>query len=164
MDLRFTPEQEEWRREVRTFLERELPPKYEFQTDYEERDEYWNFAVQFTKKVGAQGWLGLTWPKEYGGLARPGIDRAIMLEEFDYRCAPLVNVLGHNLAGGTLLKFGTEAQKKRFLPAILATETIWLEGLTEPVVVKGKCQDKLFSDFVSDSSRSRPAKRRRKVL
>ena len=132
MDLRFTPEQGAWRREVRDFLDRELPSKYEFQTDYEERDEYWDFAVQFTKKVGQKGWLGLTWPKEYGGLARPGTDRAIMMDEFDYRLAPLVNALGHSLAGGTLLKFCTEPLKRRLLPAILSTETIWLEGLTEP--------------------------------
>lgn len=132
MDLSFTPEQEAWRREVRDFLDRELPSKYEFQTDYEERDEYWDFAVQFTKKVGARGWIGLTWPKEVGGQARPPIDSAIMVDEFDYRAAPLVNAIGHGLAGGTILKFGSPEQKRRFIPGILQTETIWVEGLTEP--------------------------------
>jgi len=132
MDFRFTTEQEAWRQEVRRFLDENLPRQFEFHTDFEERDEYWDFAISFTKKVGDKGWLTLTWPKEYGGSERSRIEDRILWEEFDYRLAPVVNLIGRGLAAGTLLKFGTEAQKRRFLPPIARTESIWVEGLTEP--------------------------------
>jgi alkylation response protein AidB-like acyl-CoA dehydrogenase len=55
----------------------------------------------------------LTWPKEYGGLARPPIDQLIYSEEFTYRDAPVVNAIGWGLAAGALLRGGTQAQKQK---------------------------------------------------
>jgi alkylation response protein AidB-like acyl-CoA dehydrogenase len=132
MDLRYTPEQEAWREEVRAFLDAELPPDKGFEVEFEEDEALWEFALEFTRKVGAKGWIGLTWPVEYGGLGRPAIDRAIMAEEFSYRQAPLVNHIGWGLAAGTLLVGGTDEQKRRFLPPIARMETFWAEGLSEP--------------------------------
>jgi alkylation response protein AidB-like acyl-CoA dehydrogenase len=128
----FTVEQDEWRAEVREFLDEELPPEMAQSTEFTEDDEYWEFAQQFTTKVGEKGWIGLTWPKEYGGLERPTIDRLILSEEFTYREAPLTNTIGWGLAAGALLFGGTEEQKLRFLPAIARNETFWVEGFTEP--------------------------------
>jgi alkylation response protein AidB-like acyl-CoA dehydrogenase len=132
MDPRFTAEQQEWRAEVRAFLDDELPPKWERSTEFCEDEEYWKFAVEFTRKVSARGWIGLTWPAEYGGLGRPMIDRLIMAEEFAYREAPLANTIGWGLAAGALLAGGTDEQKRRFLPPIARTDMFWAEGFTEP--------------------------------
>lgn len=132
MDLSFTAEQEAWRDEVRAFLDEELPPDMAFDHEFDEDDERWAFALEFTRKVGAKGWIGLTWPVEYGGLGRSPTERFIMGEEFIYRDAPLVNAIGWGLAAGSLLVGGTEEQKRRFLPEIARFDRFWAEGLTEP--------------------------------
>ena len=132
MEIRFTGEQEAWRDEVRAFLDKELPPEKEFNHEFEEDPDLWDFAREFTRKVGEQGWIGLTWPKEYGGLERTSIEKTIMMEEFTYREAPMVNMIGWGLAAGSLLVGGTHEQKLKFLPAIAKMETFWAEGLTEP--------------------------------
>lgn len=132
MQFRFTPEQDAWREEVRAFLDAELPPEKAFDTEFCEDQDLWDFAFDFTRKVGEKGWIGLTWPVEYGGLGRPVMDRLIMFEEFAYREAPLVNQIGWGLAAGSLLVGGTDEQKRRFLPAIARFENMWAEGLTEP--------------------------------
>ncbi|MEE9286141.1 MAG: acyl-CoA dehydrogenase family protein [Dehalococcoidia bacterium] len=132
MDLTFTPQQEAWRQEVKDFLARELPREYAFDHEFEERDDLWEFAFEFTRKVGARGWIGLTWPKAYGGLERTPVERSIMMEEFGLAEAPLINLIGWGLAAGSLLFMGTEEQKQRFLPPIGRMQTFWAEGLTEP--------------------------------
>src|ERR1700758_207262 len=123
---------EDWRAEVREFLCAELPPGKEFYLDYDEDDERWNFAVEFSKKVADRGWIGLTWPRQYGGLERSLIEQYILTEEFHLAEAPLINLIGWSLAAGILLYGGTEAQKSAMLPDIAAMRTIWAEGLTEP--------------------------------
>ena len=132
MDLTFTPQQETWRQEVRDFLDKELPPDKAFDHEFSEDDELWDFAFDFTKKVGQKGWIGLTWPREYGGLERPAVERSIMMDEFGYAEAPMINMIGWGLAANSLLIGGTDEQKKRFLPPIAKMETFWAEGLTEP--------------------------------
>ena len=132
MEIRFTAEQEAWRGEVREFLDKELPPEKEFNHEFEEDPELWDFARAFTRKIGERGWIGLTWPKEYGGLERTPIEKTIMMEEFAYREAPMVNMIGWGLAAGSLLVGGSHEQKLKFLPAIANMETFWAEGLTEP--------------------------------
>lgn len=80
MELQLTTAQNQWREEVRDFLDTELPPQWEKSTEWGEDEDFWDFAVAFTRKVSAKGWIGLTWPKEYGGLARPPIlDRPAVL-------------------------------------------------------------------------------------
>ncbi len=132
MEIRFTPEQEAWRREVRSFLDAELPPEKAFDVEFEEDDDLWDFSIEFTKKVGEKGWLGLTWPKEYGGLGRPAVDNLILHEELERREAPLCGQIGWGLTGGSLLAGGTEDQKKYWLPQIGRHELFIAEGLTEP--------------------------------
>ncbi len=132
MNRTFTVEQDEWRAEVREFLDAELPPEMARSTEFTEDEDYWDFALQFTTKVAQKGWIGLTWPKEYGGLARPTLDRLILAEEFTYSEAPLTNTIGWGLAAGAILFGGSEEQKRRFLPSIARNETFWVEGFTEP--------------------------------
>ena len=132
MELQLTAAQNDWREEVTDFLDAELPARFEKSTEWCEDEDFWAFATAFTRKVSAKGWIGLTWPTEYGGLARPPVDQLIFSEEFTYRDAPLVNTIGWGLAAGALLRGGTEAQKQKFLPPIQRTEVLWAEGYTEP--------------------------------
>jgi alkylation response protein AidB-like acyl-CoA dehydrogenase len=122
----------DWRAEVREFLHTELPPGKEFYLDYDEDDERWKFAVEFSKKVADRGWIGLTWPRQYGGLERSVSEQYILTEEFHLAEAPLINLIGWSLAAGILLYGGTDAQKSAMLPDIAGMRTIWAEGLTEP--------------------------------
>jgi alkylation response protein AidB-like acyl-CoA dehydrogenase len=132
VDFNFTAEEQAFRKEVREFLDAELPDEKAFNHEFNEDQDLWDFAFEFTRKVGEKGWIGLTWPKEYGGLEAPPAHRLIMAEEFAYREAPLVNVIGWGLAAGALLVGGSDEQKKRFLPGIAKFDRFWAEGLTEP--------------------------------
>jgi alkylation response protein AidB-like acyl-CoA dehydrogenase len=132
MEIRFTPEQNAWRQEVRDFLDAELPPEKAFDTEFEEDDDLWDFCIEFTKKVGKKGWLGLTWPEEYGGLGRTPVDSMIMGEEFERREAPVCGAISWGLTAGSLLNGGTEEQKKRWLPGLGSMEIHVAEGLSEP--------------------------------
>ena len=78
MDFRFTEEQESFRQEVRSFLAEELK-----RGAFQPSCDAWiqGYSPEFTKKVAEKGWIGLTWPKEYGGQERSNIDRLILTEE-----------------------------------------------------------------------------------
>lgn len=79
------------------------------------------------------GWSGLSWPQAYGGKALSLSHQAIYLEELARSGAPLgVNLIGHGIFAPTLLHFGTEAQKARYLPGILSNQAIWCQGYSEP--------------------------------
>jgi 3-oxocholest-4-en-26-oyl-CoA dehydrogenase alpha subunit len=121
-----------WRASVRQFLDEELPPEMERSVGYCEDEEFWDFALEFSRKVARRHWIGLTWPVEYGGQARPLLDNLVLSEEFTYRLAPLVNAIGWGLAAGAILAGGSEDQKRSMLPAIADMDTFWAEGLSEP--------------------------------
>ena len=127
-----TPELEAWRAEVREFLDAELPEGHAFNPEFDDAPEQWAIAVEFSKKFAAKGWIGLTWPKAYGGKELPPVANQILLEELYAADAPLINSVGIFLAAGTILVGGTEEQKKRLLPDIANMRTLWAEGLTDP--------------------------------
>jgi len=126
------PELEAWRAEVRSFLAAELPAEKAFNTEFDDAPEQWEIALEFSHKVAAKGWIGLTWPVEYGGAGRTAVENQILLEELLAADAPLVNSVGMFLAAGTILAGGTEEQKKSLLPEITSMSVLWAEGLTEP--------------------------------
>jgi alkylation response protein AidB-like acyl-CoA dehydrogenase len=128
----FSERENEWRQEVRDFLDAELPEEFARDPEFTEDEDYWDFAKEFTRAVGKRGWIGLSWPEQYGGLGRPALDRLILAEEFAYRDAPLVNQIGWGLAAGALLFSGSEEQRHRFLPGIATMDRMWVEGFTEP--------------------------------
>src|SRR5260370_23173404 len=86
---------------------------------------------EVVRQMGADGWLGLGWPKEYGGEGRGAIDQFILFDEVQRAGAPFPFVTV-NTVGPTIMTFGSEEQKQRYLPAILAGDANFAIGYTEP--------------------------------
>jgi len=137
MDFEFAAEHESFRKEFRDWLATNLPPDLclddasddRVASDREtfERRRVWQHAMH------AGGWVGITWPKEYGGRDAGLIERAIWDEEYTAARAPILpGNMGLNLVGPTLIHWGTEEQKRRHLPAILNADEIWCQGFSEP--------------------------------
>ncbi|PYN32735.1 MAG: acyl-CoA dehydrogenase, partial [Candidatus Rokuibacteriota bacterium] len=117
------------RGEVRDFLRAELgdrPPA--------RRAPSWGgFDREFSRKVGARGWIGMTWPTRYGGHERSALERYVVLEEMLAAGAPVsAHWVADRQSGPLLLRFGTEAQRARFLPAIARGELAFAIGMSEP--------------------------------
>jgi alkylation response protein AidB-like acyl-CoA dehydrogenase len=127
-----TAELEAWRAEIREFLASVLPAELAFNPEFDDAPANWEIALEFSRKIAAKGWIGLTWPAEYGGAGRSPVENQILLEELMAANAPLINSVGMFLAAGTILAGGTEEQKKTLLPEIASMKTLWAEGLTEP--------------------------------
>ncbi|MFW2830433.1 acyl-CoA dehydrogenase [Sphingomonas sp. ID0503] len=134
MDFNYSPEEEQFRRELRGWLKDALPQGWgETAFEPEEEEERAMFRLAWERKLYSGGWSGINWPKEYGGRGATLIERAIFAEEMARAMAPEgLNIIGHNLAGTTILRHGTEAQKKRFLPKIISSDEVWCQGFSEP--------------------------------
>jgi alkylation response protein AidB-like acyl-CoA dehydrogenase len=130
MDFKFTEEQDKLRGEVRDFLEGEIK-----QGLWQPTCDAWIMAYdpEFTKRVAAKGWIGLTWPKEYGGRGRSFIDRLIVTEEMLRYGAPAAcHWFADRQIGGAIVHYGTDEQKKEILPKILKGEAYVGLGMSEP--------------------------------
>ncbi|QDQ98798.1 acyl-CoA dehydrogenase family protein [Tomitella fengzijianii] len=127
-----SPELEAWRKEIRAFLDAELPPSHAFNVEFDDAPDRWETALEFSRKLASKGWIGLTWPVRYGGAGRSPLENQVLLEELAAADAPVVNSVGIFLAAGTILAGGSEEQKATLLPAISSMRTLWAEGLTEP--------------------------------
>lgn len=91
------------------------------------------FDREFSRRVGARGWIGMTWPKTYGGHERSYLERFVVTEEMLAVSAPCAaHWFGDRQTGPSLLRYGTEAQKRRFLPAIARGECPFALGMSEP--------------------------------
>ena len=97
-------------------------------------DEHgWDLRVEWEKLLGKDRWLGLSWPEEHGGRGATFSEQAIFNEEYAKANAPArVSFFGEGLFAPTLLAFGTEEQKRRFLPKIQLVEEMWCQGFSEP--------------------------------
>jgi len=131
VDLRDTPEEAAFRSEVQAWLEANLTDELRASRygdrRFEEAGRVWS------RKLYDAGYAGLTWPKEYGGAGAPYTYQAIFLEENAKAEAPQhLGVIGLGMAGPTIIAFGTEEQKQRYLPKILSAEEIWCQGFSEP--------------------------------
>ena len=132
MDLRFTPEQEEFRASLRAWLEANVPES-DPETAVSGSEAEVRVLTAWQRKLHDAGWCGLSWPKEYGGRGATPIEEAIYSEEMARAQAPeLINRVGVNNVGPTLIRFGTEEQKRRYLPKILSAEEIWCQLFSEP--------------------------------
>jgi alkylation response protein AidB-like acyl-CoA dehydrogenase len=129
MDLRFSPEDEQYRVKLRTWLEENLPQE----SRPTEQDAEFAYRRAWQRQLYAGGWVGINWPKAYGGQGATLIQQAIYAQEMTRAKAPQpANGLGIGIVGPTLMHHGTEEQKKRFIPKILSGEEIWCQGFSEP--------------------------------
>jgi alkylation response protein AidB-like acyl-CoA dehydrogenase len=127
----------EFRREVRAWIAAHRPPDPGFKLPQSflevESDRQFDYLRAWQRKVYDAGYLGLDWPKEYGGGGDPrGLQRIVSQEMARARTPFFVNTIGLQWAGPTILVYGTEAQKKRMLQPILSAEEIWCQGFSEP--------------------------------
>jgi len=129
MDFALSTEEEAFRREVCEFLDRELTP--DVPKELEQGLGLGPRSWEFLRKMGARGWLTPQWPEEYGGLSAPYFYRYIIGEEVSYRGGPHGMVAAH-MAGPTILMFGSDEQKREWLPRIARGEVEFALGYTEP--------------------------------
>ena len=130
MKFGFTEAQEQWRSEVRALLRDELPA--DSSEDAIGPDASWALNRSLTKKLAERGWLGVGWPKEYGGLGAGPTMQMIFNEELGYHRAPDPGGIGIRFIGPALIVLGTEAQKQRYLPGIIKGDDVWCQGFSEP--------------------------------
>ena len=134
MDFRLTEEEEAFRREVQAFLKENWNPKVQAEVDkhyYTEAADMEEASKEFIERVFEKGWHAMTWPKEYGGMGKNRMYQFIFVEEMHRVNAPEEN-LSVTAVGPTIMKFGTDAQKKEWLPKILSGEVTFALGYTEP--------------------------------
>ncbi len=132
MDLRDTPEEAAFRAEVREWIEASLPDELRGHRGGAQRFEGPELRA-WSGKLAEAGYVGLTWPTEYGGRGAPYSHQAILYEEMAAAEAPPhIGVIGLGMAGPTIMAHGTEEQKSRYLPRILTAEEIWCQGFSEP--------------------------------
>lgn len=136
MDFKLSPEEAAFAREVRQFLDAEAqhPDAHDFMDP--DRDAHSQLANSperraFCQRMAAQGYLGMSWPKDYGGKEQPGIYEYLLNEELALRGAPLIGK-GVGCVGKTIIRHGSEAMKQAFLPLILSAEVEFALGYSEP--------------------------------
>jgi alkylation response protein AidB-like acyl-CoA dehydrogenase len=133
MDVTYPPEAEAFRVEIRSWLEEHLPAGWfdeGFELTGEGRER---FNREWPAKLYEGGWICATWPKEYGGRGLSLWESVVLVEEFNRAGAPMrADFFGDTLVGPTILQWGTEEQKKTFLPQILQGKVAWCQGFSEP--------------------------------
>ncbi|MCX8073773.1 MAG: acyl-CoA dehydrogenase family protein [Candidatus Binatia bacterium] len=130
MDLRFTPEQEQFRSEIRRWLADHPPPRLPVELPLAEEVAR---LREWQRTLAAGGWVGVHWPRAYGGRGASLAEHYILQEELArVRSPELIGRIGVNLVGPTLIAHGTDEQKRRYLPAILTAEEIWCQLFSEP--------------------------------
>jgi alkylation response protein AidB-like acyl-CoA dehydrogenase len=134
MDFSFTPEQETFQAELRAWLTANVPPQASLRhLQPQASAEDLTFLKQWQRQVHDGGWTGISWPKEYGGRGASLVERMIFDQEMAAASAPaLLNVLGLEIVGPTIITHGTEEQKRAYLPHILSGDHIWSQGYSEP--------------------------------
>ena len=133
MDFAWSAEEETFRGEIREFFQAELPEGWGITQFWDpDDDSQFAFAHEFTKKLGRKNLLAVSWPQEYGGLDWPFWKQFIFNEELANFDAPVVGRNATRFLGPTIMRYGTEEQKKQHLPGILNGETVWCQGYSEP--------------------------------
>ncbi|PYN98059.1 MAG: hypothetical protein DMD91_16025 [Candidatus Rokuibacteriota bacterium] len=135
MNFNFTPEEEAFRKEVRSWLEQNLPDDLRgrgFAASRADVEEVKRLRA-WQKTMHEAGYVGMDWPREFGGRGAPITEMVILYQEMARAESPqLVNRGGVSMLGPTLMKFGTPKQQERFLTKILTAEDLWCQGFSEP--------------------------------
>jgi alkylation response protein AidB-like acyl-CoA dehydrogenase len=132
MDLNLTPEETKFRDELRIWLEANVPKDW---GEWREKplEESFPYLRAWQRKLYEGGWAAVSWPKEYGGRGATLMEQSLFWEEMArVEAPPMANSLGLGLIGPTIIAYGTDEQKKRFIPKILSAEEIWCQGFSEP--------------------------------
>ena len=127
MDLNEHPD-DRFRTTVRAFVEANFPPELRNPP----HRLHWAEAKPWYMTLSNQGWLAPAWPREYGGMGLSAAKQLILMEEYERHGVARTPDHGIVLLGPLLIRYGTEAQKQRFLPRILSGEDIWCQGYSEP--------------------------------
>jgi alkylation response protein AidB-like acyl-CoA dehydrogenase len=155
MDLNLSPSEIKFRDELRAWLTANVPKDWDSRrgepAEAQSMEQRFEFLKRWQRKMYEAGWSGVSWPKAYGGRGASLMEQVIFWQEMAQAGAPpLANVLGLGLIGPTLIAFGTEEQKKRYLSKILSAEEIWCQGFSEPDagsdLANVRCQAELQSD------------------
>jgi 3-oxocholest-4-en-26-oyl-CoA dehydrogenase alpha subunit len=127
----FTPEESAFKSQLSSFLDDALPADWHGPAD-ESRDDHWALNEQIKKGLADRGWLVMSWPEEYGGADSSPMMNTIFAEEMAYRRAPGHDRFGTRMFGPTLMRFGTEEQRTKYLGSIARGEIQWCQGYSEP--------------------------------
>ena len=131
MDLNYSAEELAFRDEVRAWLTANLPPDLrDKMASYEHLSK--EELMRWHRILAKKGWVAPAWPKEWGGTGWNVVQRYIFEEELGYVGSPPLIPFGLTMCAAVLLRFGTEAQKKRFLPRIYQGDDFWCQGYSEP--------------------------------
>jgi alkylation response protein AidB-like acyl-CoA dehydrogenase len=132
MDLNLTAAEKQFRDELRVWLESNVPKDW---NEWREKplEESFSYLRAWQRKLYEGGWAAVSWPKAYGGRSATLMEQSIFWEEMArVEAPPMANSLGLGLIGPTIIAYGTEEQKARFIPKILSAEEIWCQGFSEP--------------------------------
>ncbi|GAC1395495.1 MAG: acyl-CoA dehydrogenase family protein [Mycobacterium sp.] len=135
MDLNLTPELQEFRDEVRTWFAEHLVGEFAAHrgVGFSWDDAHWDVRSAWDRELSAGRWLCLGWPEQYGGRNASVDEQLVFQLEYALADAPYrASIQGQDLLGPILLTFGTDEQKARFLPKIVAVEEMWGQGFSEP--------------------------------
>ena len=152
MDLSLSPEHEAFRKRVRAWLKANLPKR---EPDDSMRAHGDPKRVQrlkeWQRKLYDGGYVAMGWPKEYGGQGAGVMEQTIVNEELVLARAPqLIGMMGVQMVGPTLIQFGTDEQRQRYLPRILTAEEIWCQGYSEPGAGSDLASLKTRAELVGD--------------
>jgi len=155
MDFSYSPQEEAFREEIKEWLTvnmKELP-KWWFDRNLKrpeiDSEEYHQFSVWWHRKLYDGGFIGINWPKEYGGRGATLMEQVVFSEELAKHRAPgPTNAIGIGWCGPTIISAGTDEQKKRFLTPMLKAEEIWCQGFSEPEAGSdlANCQTRAVED------------------
>jgi alkylation response protein AidB-like acyl-CoA dehydrogenase len=134
MDVRYPPEAEQYREKVQAFLAEHLPAQWKG-IGALAGEEYATFEREWRRTLSQRGYLAVSWPREYGGAGLTPLEQVVLAEEFTKAGVPqgaANDVFSIQMIGNTLLEWGTEDQKRHYLPRILSGEDVWCQGYSEP--------------------------------
>ena len=135
MDFKFSEEDEAFRRDFRSWLEKNLPRDWHDEGELHDPDTKEEFERRrgWHRKLYDGGWMCIHWPREYGGRGASLLQQIIYSQELDRaKAPPTINFQGIARVGPTLMQWGTPEQKQRYIPRIPSAEEIWCQGLSEP--------------------------------
>jgi len=134
MDIRWSPEAEQYREKVHVFLAEQLPVEWQGMGGLD-HDEAAAFTERWRQTLRDHGYLAVSWPTEYGGGGLSPLEQVVLAEEFARAGVPTGgpnDVFGIQMVGNTILQWGTDDQKRHYLPRILSGEDRWCQGYSEP--------------------------------